>query len=186
MPRILIAIAATVGVLLASATPALADHLQTQCIVSAHAAVKVENGYVLEVRLLTTDGKPVGDAAVRFYDVVELLGRREMLIGTATTDGRGTASLSYLPAQTGAHEIVVKFAGRDHYHATSGSLTLDAAVAAPRYAAEPSGLALFSTRVPYAVGAVVLIVWALIAFALFSTVRGVTTAAKDARKGDSA
>ena len=156
---------------------ALADHQRAVCEVSAVANTKVDLGYVLSVRLATTEGKPVNDAPVRFYESVELLGPREMLIASVVTDGQGRVSVAYLPARTGSHEIVVRFAGRDHLGAVEGRTTFEATVAAPPYREEPMPLAAFSARVPYAVGAIVLAVWSLIAFALFGTARGIFTGA---------
>lgn len=164
---------------------ALADHLRTVCDVHATASAKLEQGYVLDVRLRTTDGRPVNEATVRFYEVVELLGAREMLIATGTTDGQGNASTTYLPARTGQHEIVVRFAGRDHFTRAEGRASFEATVAAPPYRPETGALSSFTAVLPYGVGAVVLGVWALIAFALFGTARGVLRGAHDhAEKGD--
>lgn len=181
------ALAVTITATLLSASPAVADHQKAQVTVSAHASARLEQGYVLDVHLQTSDGRPVNEATVRFYDVVEFFGRREMLITSAVSDGQGRASVTYLPARTGAREIVVRFPGRDHIAPAQGRLTLQAIVAAPQYKAEPSGLALFSTRVPYVVASVVLVVWALIAFALFGTARGVLRGTRDyAHKEDTA
>ena len=164
---------------------ALADHQRAVCEVSAVASTKIELGYVLSVRLATTDGRPVNDAPVRFYESVELLGAREMLIASVMTDGQGRASVAYLPARTGDHRIVVRFAGRDHLGPVEGRTSFQATIAAPPYREEPMPLAAFSTRVPYVVGAIVLAVWSLIAFALFGTARGVMSA-RTQEKGDTA
>lgn len=177
--------AVAVATMLALGGIALADHVRAVCQVSATASVKPDQGYVLGVRLTTTEGRPVSEATVRLYEVVELFGTREMLVGTARTDGQGNASLLYLPARTGTHQIVVRFPGRDHVAAAEGRTSFEATVAAPPYRPETPALASFSAAVPYAVGLVVLSVWALIAFALFGTARGVRRGARDyAQKGD--
>ena len=160
------------------ANPAAADHQKALLEVHAHAA-QSERGYLLHGHLATSDGKPVGDASVTFYEIVELFGRREMLIGTAKTDGQGVAGYPYLPARTGTHEILVRFRGRDHVSPADSTLTFEATVAAPARSVARPALADFSDRVPYAVGAIVLAVWALIAFALFGTARGVIRARAD-------
>lgn len=165
---------------------ALADHQRAVCEVSATASTKVDLGYVLSVRIATTDGTPVNDATVRFYESVELFGPREMLIGAGMTDGQGRASLAYKPARTGTHHIVVRFAGRDHLGPAEGRTTFEATIAAPPYQAEPLALAAFSARVPYVVGLVVLAVWSLIAFAIFGTARGIVTGAHTDRKENTA
>jgi len=149
-------------------------------------SAKPEQGYVLAARLVATDGRPVNEATVRFYDLVEFFGAREMLIGSATTDGQGIATLTYLPAQLGPRAIVAKFAGRAGVAATEGRASLAATVAAQPYTVEPAPLSAFSSKVPYAVGAIVLAVWALIGFALIGTARGVMTGARKEGKGQTA
>lgn len=165
---------------------ALADHLKAICDVQVTASAKLEQGYVLGVRLHTSDGRPVNEATVRFYDKVELFGDREMYIGSSITDGQGNTSLRYLPARLGTHELVVRSSSKDHFTAAEGRVTFEATVAAPAYRSEPAPLAAFSALVPYGVGAVVISVWALLAFAFFGTARGVLGGARDhaQKKGD--
>jgi hypothetical protein len=147
-------------------------------VVTAQPFDKAEQGYALQVSVVSPDGKPVADAQVKFFELVDLFGTREMLLAAATTDGRGTASYGYLPAHPGSHPIVVRFAGRDRtLSAGEGRMTLEATVSAERPAPERSGFAAFSDKVPYAAGLLVLTVWGLIAFALIATARGVIRAA---------
>ena len=178
----LAALAAT----LLCAQVALADDVTARVEVTARPSTKADQGYVLDAHLVTTDGKPVNDVAVRFYEIVDLLGSREMLVGVATTDGQGRTSLSYLPARTGPHAIVVRFAGRDRVPPAEGRTAFLATAAAAPYLPERSPLSAFSDAVPYAVAAVVLAVWSLIGFALIGTARGVIGGARTARKGDTA
>ncbi len=149
--------------------------------VAALPAEKPEHGYVLTVQLTSPDGKALANAPVKFFDIVDLFGPREMLLASAVTDGRGSASYEYLPATTGARSIVVRFAGREGVRAGEARMTLEATVSAPRPKAERSGLASFSDRVPYAVGVLVLGVWTLIGFALLATARGVIAGAHRTR-----
>jgi len=176
-------LAATLGIAmaltLALGNVALADHLRAICEVRATASAKLEQGYVLGVRLHTSDGRPVNEATVRFYEIVDLFGTREMYIGSAITDGQGNTSLTYLPAQVGPREIVARSRSKDHFSGAEGRTSLEATVAAPSYRPESMPLASFSAAVPFAVGGVVLSVWALIAFALFATARGVRRGARD-------
>lgn len=149
--------------------------------IAAQAAEKPEHGYVLAVRVTSPDGKPVADAPVKFFDIVDIFGPREMLLASVTTDGRGNASYEYLPASVGTRNIVVRFAGREGLRAGEARMALEAAVSAPRQSVERSGFASFSDRVPYAVGVLVLGVWTLIGFALFATARGVIAGARRTR-----
>lgn len=159
----------------------------SRVVVTTRAAAKTELGYVIETRVVSPDGRPVNDAIVRFYDLVDFFGPREELIGTARTDGQGNASLSYLPASTGSHDIAVRFAGQGSLVPSVGTATLEATVATPPYRSDEPALLAFTRLVPYAAGAIVLSVWGLIAFALFGTARGIAVrAAKTTAKEDTA
>lgn len=149
--------------------------------VTTRAAAKAELGYIIETRVVSPDGKPVNDAVVRFYELVDFFGPREELIGTARTDGQGNASLTYLPALTGPRDIAVRFAGQGSLVPSVGTATFEATVAAPPYRSDEPALLAFTRLVPYAAGAIVLSVWGLIAFALFGTARGIAVGAAHTR-----
>jgi hypothetical protein len=150
-------------------------------------AAKPELGYTLSVKISSPAGRPVNDATVRFYDLVDFFGPREELIGTAVTDGQGATAITYLPATKGVHTIVARFAGQGNLVPSLGVTDLDATVSAPTYKVDQPALASFSKYVPYAAGVVVLVVWSLIAFSLFGTARGVVARANPThRKGDTA
>ncbi len=151
----------------------------TSVTVTAEPSAKTEQGYILAARLLTKDAKPLNEVTVRFYDVVELLGLREMLIGSAATDTQGRATLAYLPAEAGRHEIVTRSSEGERIAATEGRLVFDATLAAPpAYSPEELPLASFSTVVPYVAGAVALGVWVLFAVALLGTGRRILVGAR--------
>lgn len=146
-------------------------------VVSTRPATKAEQGYLIETRVVSPDGKPVNDTVVRFYEQVDFFGPREELIGSARTDGQGTAAITYLPATIGQRDIVVRFAGQGALGPSVGTATFGASVAAPAYRADQPALLNFTRLVPYAAGAIVLAVWALIAFALLGTARGIAVRA---------
>ena len=179
-------LAVLVGLLLLSSVATAADPVHSICFVEVKPSAKLEQGYTINVRLLVSQTQPVVGAMVHIYDVVDLFGSKEMLIGMVTTDGQGQASITYLPAQTGSHEIVARFSGTPGYATTEGRTTFQAEVAAPAYVVEPAPLASFTSKVPYAVGALVLAVWGLIGYALIGTARGITSGAriKNNRKGN--
>lgn len=132
---------------------------------SVQPAKREDRGYTLEARLVGKDGKALVDTEIAFYDVLPLLGQREMLIGTATTDGFGTASLDYLPAEGGTHTINVRPVRWDRLAATQATTTIEVARVAPvTYARERLPLDPFSSRLPSIGAAVVLVIWALFAF----------------------
>jgi hypothetical protein len=154
----------------------------------ARLSTKPTQGYILSARLQSADGKPLNEVPVRYYEIVDLFGQREMFLGETTTDGQGDGSFIYLPAQLGPHEIVARTPGRAPATRNETRITLDAQVAAASYRTEAPPLAAFSAILPYVVGALVFSVWALLAFALFATARGVLGGARDhaQRKGDPA
>ena len=162
----------------APSAPAAVAPTSASIAVSAVPLAKAVDGYALGAMVRTKDGAPAGAATVRFYEIVDLFGQREMYIGTATTDGTGNASLAYLPARIGAHQIVARTVAGGKVDAAVGRSTFESSVAAPAYAAPRRPLASFSDRVPYVVGLVVLAVWSLIAFALLATARGVIGGAR--------
>jgi len=179
MTRLFAALLGAVALLAVAAQPAFADHVKPKIDVSAHANVKAERGYVIDARLQTADGKAIGDATIRFYELVDFVGEREMLLGSTTTDSQGVASIAYLPALTGTRQIVARFAGCcEHIAAAEGRFTLEATIAKPAFRTERQPLAEFSDRVPYVVGVLVLAVWGLIGFALLATARGVIGGAR--------
>lgn len=180
------ALIATLALTLALGNVALADHVKAICEIQVATSAKLEKGYVLNVRLSTADGKPVNQTVVTFYEKVELFGDREMYLGSATTDGQGQTTFTYLPARLGTHEVIARSARKDHFLGAEGRTTFEATVAARAYRADPAPLAAFSAAVPLAVGAVVLGVWALLAFAILGTARGVLGGARDhaQKKGD--
>lgn len=167
-------------------TVALAAPQRASIDITVGPAAKAAQGYTLTVRIRTTDGKPVNEAAVRFYEPVDLFGARQMYLGSVTTDGQGGGTFVYLPAQLGSHQVIAKLAGSDLVSAAEGKTTFEATVAAPSYQTQVVPLADFSKVVTAVVGGVVLTVWALIAFAFFSTARGVRRGARDLGKGDHA
>jgi hypothetical protein len=154
--------------------------------VTASPAAKQALGYVLAAHIAGPDGKALNETTVSYYETVDLLGTREMYIGQASTDSQGDATFYYLPARLGTHEIVARTGGKGQVTRNETRMTLDARVAAAKYRSEPAPLSKFTDLIPYAVGALVLSVWALIAFAFLGTARGVFVGGRDRiqKKGD--
>lgn len=177
--RSLAALGLALAIVVASGGAAYADHIRVLAEMTTSNAAKAEQGYVLTVKMRTSDGRPLNEATIRIYEMVDLFGKRDMLIATLKTDGQGAGSAIYLPATPGRHEIIVRFDGRGHVPAFETRHVLEATVAAPAYRSATPPLAEFSSRVPYGVGVVVLSVWALIAFALFGTALGIRRGARD-------
>jgi len=183
--RVAASIVLTLIAMLLLATLADAATQKATIQLSVAAAAKPEQGYAIAVRVRTDDGRPVNEATISFYEPVDLFGAREMSLGTTTTDGQGQGTFLYLPAQLGSHQIIARFSGRDQVAKAEATMTFDADVAAPIYQPETVPLSGFSQVVTAAVGVIVLSVWAVIAFALISTARGVRRGARDLGvKGD--
>ena len=136
-------------------------------------AEKTERGYTLTATVRAPSGDALADANVRFFELVDLFGTREMYVGSAVTDGRGNAAITYLPAQIGTHRLVVRTSTNGKISPGEARTTFEASISAPEAKVERPPLAAFSDRVPYAAGLIVLAVWGLIAFALLATARGV-------------
>ena len=166
----------------AAAAPIVPPAGGSRVDVTTAAAARPELGYTIGISVVSPAGKPVNDATIRFYDVVDFFGQREALIGSAVTDGQGRTAITYLPATTGTHLIVARFAGQGSLGPSLGTTTFEAATAAPPYRVDEPRLAAFSRSVPYAAGAVVLAVWSLIALALLGTARGVVADARNTRR----
>ncbi len=144
---------------------------------------KAELGYVIETRVVSPDGKP---------STMRSSGSTTSSTSSAARRAHrdrahrrpGNASLSYLPASTGSHDIAVRFAGQGSLVPSVGTATFEATLAAPPNRSDEPALLGFTRLVPYAAGAIVLSVWGLIAFALFGTARGIArTRGQDNRKG---
>lgn len=159
----LVAAMATVGVAGAAPEPTVVK-------VATAAPRTPGQGYSISAQVTTAAGKPVNSVTLSFYIAVDLFGPRQMLAGTATTDGQGRASIRYTPSWEGQHDVVVKFAGSPSFGATEGKGSFMSAVAIAPHENERLPLAGFSDRLPLAVGAVVLGVWLAIIFALVSAV----------------
>jgi hypothetical protein len=184
--RIAMGVVAAITTILLLGGLALAADVRVICFIDVKPSAKLEQGYAIGIRVVSTDDKPVNEATVRVYEIVDFYGKHEMPLGSTVTDGQGRASLNYLPARTGSHELVARFAGKTGYVATEGHATFQAELAAEPYVVEPPPLAAFTSKVPYAVGALVLAVWGLIGYALIGTVRGVIGGARNSqRKGHS-
>ena len=177
--RVLASLALSVIATLLLASVAVAAIQKATIQLAVAPAAKAEQGYAITVWVRTEDGKPLNEATVSFYEPVDLFGAREMALGTTTTDGQGQGTFLYLPAQLGSHQIIARFAGRDQIGKAEAKTTFDADIAAAAYQPETVPLSGFNQVVTGAVGVIVLSVWALIAFALISTARGVRRGARD-------
>jgi hypothetical protein len=198
--QLMAVVAVAAALLLGLGNVALAHHVPALLEVRVTPNAKPQLGYVVTAHVHTADNRPVNETTVRFYEVVDFFGEREELLGSAITDGQGNASLPYQPAVTGSHQVIAhslesssfriendQVLYDQHFGDAEGRTTFVATVIAAAYQPVTVPLADFSKVVTAVVGGVVLAVWALIAFAFFSTARGVRRGARDlGSKGDHA
>ncbi len=152
---------------------------RTTATANVEPSENAELGYVIEARVANKDGRPVNQLTVQFYELVDLAGAREMLLGSATTDGFGRATVTYLPAAKGTHQIVIRSTKQGALEATEARTTFDATLAdAVPYTAEVLPLAAFSERLPAVAGLVLLGVWLMFAFAFVVTPRRIERLAR--------
>lgn len=173
--RILVTITAATIALLALGASASADSGKTVTTLRVNSgAVAAQPGsFALSATLVTADSKPVGSVKLDFYVTADLLGERDMYIGSSVTDGQGKAAVKYTPTWNGETKVTVKFADTDLLAGTQGTTSFTATGAVGAYQQEKPPLADFAAKVPYAVAVVVLGVWFLIAFALLGTARSI-------------
>jgi len=131
----------------------------------------------LRAKLTTGDGNPLSGQEIRFYVPVELFGNRNALIGTATTDSTGLATLAYQPAQVGRQTIVARFSGGAAYVASEASGEIQVSDVVPTLKAEPLPFTGLREWLPLGMLALVILVWGVLIGVFAGTVAGIRRAA---------
>ncbi|HET9016056.1 MAG TPA: hypothetical protein VFN57_10700 [Thermomicrobiaceae bacterium] len=143
--------------------------------------------YLLVATLKTSGGQAVANQPVSFYEQVQFVGKvRDALIGTATTDSDGTATMTYQPTVTGDHALLARSTGSAQYAQSQATSTLPVNLAVSPFPVTTEPLAAVRTALSLAVLLVVLAVWAfLIGLAVRAVVgiRSGATAAQPAAWG---
>src|SRR3972149_4453566 len=103
-------------------------------------------------------------------------GERLMKAGDALTDATGIASLIYEPTWVGDHTVVVRFPGDPQHASTQTTFQFAATGPVPVHENARFGLEEVRSRLPFAVGAVLLAVWATLGLVVVTTVRGLRAA----------
>jgi hypothetical protein len=133
---------------------------------------------VLSATLMTGDGRFVSDRAIDFYQQTEFFGRRDALIGTATTDTTGVAILVYQPALRGTQTLVARFGGSGGFAAAEATTTIEVREVAEPFEPEPLPLATVRQWLPFGLGATVISVWAILLGVLARTAWGIKAAGR--------
>lgn len=175
-----VAVALGLAAVLATAGPAGAQEaVPTALTVEVEEPLRDDIGYRLAATLTTEDGAAVSGARVSVYSVVELLGERRALLGTATTDATGKARVSFTPRRPDLR-IAATWAGDDQHAAT----TTDQAVVFPDEAVQPyvhvhghsQLLQPVRSFMPRAITVAVGLLWLGLLALLVTTLHGIRTA----------
>ncbi len=122
----------------------------------------VRGRYVLSATLIGPGGKLVADREVSFYRHVDLMGPRDALLGSATTDSSGTAVLAYEPAVAGSQVLSARFAGAEGLPKAEASLVANVDDVFASYEQEPLPFASLRPWVLYLVTGAVVGVWVVL------------------------
>ncbi len=168
-----------VGAAVASAQEApKTDKAATTVSMGEPRTTQTKGQLVLSATLSTADGKAVSDQDVSFYEKVDLLGEREALLGTATTDTSGAAGLVYLPSETGRQTIVARFAGSAKLAASSTNSIIDVREAKSPFESQPLPLSSIRAWFPIGLGTAVLATWAVLLGGFLNTTIGIRAASR--------
>jgi hypothetical protein len=137
---------------------------------------RVKGQIILSATLTTTDGKPVGDRTVEFYQQTSIFGDRESHIGSAVTDSSGTAVLAYRPAQTGQQTISIYFTGGSGLVSTSTTGTITVNEVAALFESHPLPLVLLGQWLPVVLAAFVVAAWGVLLGTFVKVVVGLRAA----------
>lgn len=179
LSRLLLTATAAAMLVLASASIALADSSTarpTALTFGGASPTSVQGQVMLSATLTADGGKPLSGKPIDFYQPVQLLGARDSYLGTALTDSTGTATLGFTPASTGSQSIRASFAGDSGYASSEATGPVVITATGPLFTESPVPLGALGDVLPYAFGAVVLAVWALLAFVLLRTASGIRAA----------
>lgn len=93
------------------------------------------------VKVSDAEGRPVPGALLRLVVPVQFMGKpRNEIVGEATSDDAGEATIRFAPAQTGDIQAAVMFWGDHRYAASEATITFQVERAAITYRAKPTGL----------------------------------------------
>lgn len=139
---------------------------------------RTQGHLTLAASLATAEGKPLSNRSIEFFQGVSLFGAREAYLGAAITDATGTAVIAFQPAQAGRHEITARFLGDDGYARAESSGAIEVREVAPPFRSRPLPFAGFAEWLPYALGALILAIWVVLASVFLRTAQGVRAAAR--------
>ena len=172
--------AAVLGALLALSSPALAAPAAGKLTLQSVAAIGQRQPTVqLTARLLGPDGKPVGSQSIEFFVKSDDFGGVQVSLGTVPTDTGGQAKLLYMPRWTGTLAFTAHLIGDGTLAAPPATSSYLAAAAVPAYHMAPAPLSALRFGVAWAVEALAVAVWVMLAAVLIRVVRGLPRLARE-------
>lgn len=93
----------------------------------------------LTATLTGADGRPLGKEEIRFRQASDVFGAKApyVPIGTAVTDGKGVASITYKSTVAGQQRFAAAYAGDARAGAATAATVVTVRTAYPAYAAAP-------------------------------------------------
>lgn len=138
----------------------------------------VEGRILIVAELTATDGQPVSDVEVTYYEQIEFMGSlRNAELGRAVTDVTGTGAIAYQPATAGPHIVWARFAGGTTYAATdSESFVIRVEEVMPVFESAPVPFATVRRWLPWGVGILILGTWLTVVGVFLRTALGIRSA----------
>jgi hypothetical protein len=129
---------------------------------------------VLVAKLTRDDGYPLSQRNIAFFETADTFGTARISLGSAITTAVGIASLRYETRVTGEHHFTVLFNGDEATALAIVNTTLDMQnLPAVASLEKPVGMEEINRWTMTAVGVVVLVVFGLLAWVFFGTLRGI-------------
>lgn len=165
-----------------AAAPQAATHLAVSTTPQLDDKGHEMKGLYLVIAVLTSaNGQPVNDASVAFFEQATFMAdARAVTLGTAKTDGSGTAAVAFQPTQAEPYTLVAKYGGDTQYVASEGetSLQVQAADLVATFPQQPAPLAPVQHWLVVIVEIFVLLFWIFLVWLFLWAVLGIWLTAR--------
>lgn len=133
---------------------------------------------ILAATMTTGDGKAVSGRPVSFYENVDLLGPRQALLGTATTDSTGSAAIAYQPSQPGSQTIVARSEAGGGFAAAQGEMSLNVVAVDPPFKPEAKPLTSIGDALAIVFGVATASTWLVLFGVLIRAIVGIRSSGR--------
>jgi hypothetical protein len=171
LPALIALLGALLGVAILSSPVAAAAPAGTLTLQAGPAPGRPQ-AVQLTARLLGADGRPVGSEPVTFTIRDADFGGIQVPVGSATTNTAGLATVTYTPRWTGTLAFTAQLGGDATLSSAPATAAFAATSAVPAYHVAPAPLAGLRFGVAWAIEALTVAVWLMLAIVLISVVRG--------------